>query len=133
MLLIRAKSLFCPQDILVHLKLMKSKKECIKNYPNCTQNRGKSELCTPGPQAVCDEGYGSCTGPFGAGRHSGWGAVPPSHSQGMACQGFLEVPGGCSRFQFQPVALRGVTARFGFEQKCLGTGRQLCRTCPFSI
>lgn len=104
---------------------MKSKKECIKKYHNCTQTGQRGGLdCRSLGQ--CGEACAG-TGPSGAGRHSrgGWGS-PPSHSQRDR-----DGPWDGSGLLFWAVAAKRGAARLGFSQKWCGTCRE--GRLPFSI
>lgn len=57
---------------MIHWKLMKSKKECIKNYPNCTQTGRKRAFCLQSLGQCVLGVIGLAPGPSGVPRDEGW-------------------------------------------------------------
>lgn len=57
---------------MIHWKLMKSKKECIKNFPNCTQTGRKRAFCLRSLGQCVLGVIGLAPGPSGVLRDVGW-------------------------------------------------------------
>lgn len=92
-LLIRELNPFSPPDILIHLKLMKSKKEGIKNYLSGTQTRKKKvSFLLQVPEMVWAEGHGAATGAWGIEGTWDWGRGGSTHLHKVKGRGLKVFP-----------------------------------------